>query len=159
PRPLQVSPRDEFTLQPDSVHEVSLRVRPLSAGTRSHLLSAVDTESLTMLNCWLVCASCSPPVISREFEFRLPAGGAKGSSKRIKYTNPYGEARKLELQASRPDLVIFKEDIFEVAARGEYSIGLRFVPGAARGTESILIFINNTEGDNEETLCVRVTYD
>ncbi|XP_078729422.1 nephrocystin-4 isoform X5 [Lampetra fluviatilis] len=156
---VEVSPRDEFTLQPDSVHEVSLRVRPLSAGTRSHLLSAVDTESLAMLNCWLVCVSCSPPVISREFEFRLPADGVKGSSKRIKYTNPYGEARKLELQASRPDLVVFKEDIFEVAARGEYSIGLRFVLGAARGTESILIFINNAEGDNEETLCVRVTYD
>lgn len=39
-----------------------------------------------------------------------------------------------------------------------YTIGLRFAPSQNAGEEEILIYINDAEGKNEETFCVKVTY-
>lgn len=39
-----------------------------------------------------------------------------------------------------------------------YTIGLRFAPSQSTGEEEILIYINDHEDKNEETFCVKVTY-
>lgn len=59
-----------------------------------------------------VLVSCS--VFLQAFEITLPAGGGRGSNKRITYTNPYPTRRVYFLGTSRPDLLQFKEDSFEV---------------------------------------------
>lgn len=49
--------------------------------------------------------------------------------------------------------------VFPQVAGGEvYTIGLRFAPSQAVGEEEILIHINDHEDKNEETFCVKVTY-
>lgn len=53
---------------------------------------------------------CAP----QAFEITIPAGSGKGSNKRITYTNPYPTRRLYFLVTSRPDLLQFKEDSFEV---------------------------------------------
>jgi len=125
---------------------------------------------------------CAP----QAFEITIPAGSGKGSNKRITYTNPYPTRRLYFLVTSRPDLLQFKEDSFEVhpyppigaaagavlppslpmcllccvqVAGGEvYTIGLRFAPSQSVGEEEILIHINDHEDKNEETFCVKVIY-
>lgn len=103
-----------------------------------------------------VLVSCS--VLLQAFEITLPAGGGKGSNKRITYTNPYPTRRVYFLGTSRPDLLQFKEDSFEVAGGEVYTIGLRFAPSQSTGEEEILIHINDHEDKNEETFCVKVVY-
>lgn len=53
---------------------------------------------------------CAP----QAFEITIPAGSGKGSNKRITYTNPYPTRRLYFLVTSRPDLLQFKEDSFQV---------------------------------------------
>ncbi|XP_030393203.1 nephrocystin-4 isoform X7 [Gopherus evgoodei] len=94
----------------------------------------------------------------KAFEITLPAGGGKGSNKRITYTNPYPSRRMYFLHTNRADLLQFKEDSFEIGGGEMYTIGLRFAPSQSTGEEEILIYINDHEDKNEETFCVKVAY-
>lgn len=46
----------------------------------------------------------------------------------------------------------------QVGGGETHTIGLRFAPSQNSGQEEILIYINDTEGKNEETFCVKVAY-
>lgn len=48
--------------------------------------------------------------------------------------------------------------LLQVAGGETYTIGLQFVPSGSAGQEEILIHINDHEGKNEETFCVKVLY-
>uniref|UniRef100_A0A8D0GYU7 Nephrocystin 4 n=1 Tax=Sphenodon punctatus TaxID=8508 RepID=A0A8D0GYU7_SPHPU len=156
---LKVDPEGVFILPPNSVQDLHISVRPQRAGSKFIYLNLVDVEYHQLVYSWLVCMSCRQPLISKAFEITIPAGGGKGSNKRITYTNPYPSRRMYFLHANRPDLLQFKEDSFEVLGGGEtYTIGLRFAPSQSTGEEEILIYINDHEDKNEETFCVKVAY-
>uniref|UniRef100_A0A674KEW7 Nephrocystin 4 n=1 Tax=Terrapene triunguis TaxID=2587831 RepID=A0A674KEW7_9SAUR len=156
---LKVDPKGVFILPPNGVQDLHIGVRPQKAGSRFVYLNLVDVEYHQLVSSWLVCVSCRQPVISKAFEITLPAGGGKGSNKRITYTNPYPSRRMYFLHTNRADLLQFKEDSFEVIGGGEmYTIGLRFAPSQSTGEEEILIYINDHEDKNEETFCVKVAY-
>uniref|UniRef100_A0A8B9VJD4 Nephrocystin 4 n=1 Tax=Anas zonorhyncha TaxID=75864 RepID=A0A8B9VJD4_9AVES len=158
PHELKVDPEGVFVLPPNGVLDLYVGVRPRRAGSRFIYLNLVDVEYHQLVSSWLVCVSCRQPLISKAFEITLPAGGGKGSNKRITYTNPYPTRRLYFLGTSRPDLLQFKEDSFEVAGGEVYTIGLRFAPSQSTGEEEILIHINDHEDKNEETFCVKVVY-
>uniref|UniRef100_A0A452HX64 Uncharacterized protein n=1 Tax=Gopherus agassizii TaxID=38772 RepID=A0A452HX64_9SAUR len=156
---LKVDPKGVFILPPNGMQDLHIGVRPQKAGNRFVYLNLVDVEYHQLVSSWLVCVSCRQPVISKAFEITLPAGGGKGSNKRITYTNPYPSRRMYFLHTNRADLLQFKEDSFEVIGGGEmYTIGLRFAPSQSTGEEEILIYINDHEDKNEETFCVKVAY-
>ncbi|XP_021272984.1 nephrocystin-4 isoform X2 [Numida meleagris] len=158
PHELKVDPAGVFVLPPDGVLDLFVGVRPRRAGSRFLYLNLVDVECHQLVSSWLLCVTCRQPLISKAFEITIPAGGGRGSNKRITYTNPYPTRRLYFLGTSRPDLLQFKEDSFEVAGGEVYTIGLRFAPSQSVGEEEILIHINDHEDKNEETFCVKVVY-
>uniref|UniRef100_A0A8B9S8N9 Nephrocystin 4 n=1 Tax=Apteryx owenii TaxID=8824 RepID=A0A8B9S8N9_APTOW len=158
PHELKVDPDGVFVLPPNGVQDLYIGVRPQKAGSRFIYLNLVDVEYHQLVSSWLVCASCRQPLLSKAFEITLPAGGGKGSNKRITYTNPYPSRRLYFLHTNRPDLLQFKEDSFEIGGGEVYTIGLRFAPSHNTGEEEILIHINDREDKNEETFCVKVIY-
>uniref|UniRef100_K7F997 Nephrocystin 4 n=1 Tax=Pelodiscus sinensis TaxID=13735 RepID=K7F997_PELSI len=158
PQELKVDPEEVFILPPNGMQDLHVGVRPQKAGSRFIYLNLVDVEYHQLVSSWLVCVSCRQPIISKAFEITLPAGGGKGSNKRITYTNPYPSRRVYFLHTNRADLLQFKEDSFELGGGETYTIGLRFAPSQSTGEEEILIYINDQEDKNEETFCVKVAY-
>uniref|UniRef100_A0A8C9EYL3 Nephrocystin 4 n=1 Tax=Pavo cristatus TaxID=9049 RepID=A0A8C9EYL3_PAVCR len=158
PHELKVDPAGVFILPPNGVLDLFVGVRPRRAGSRFLYLNLVDVECHQLVSSWLLCVTCRQPLISKAFEITIPAGSGKGSNKRITYTNPYPTRRLYFLVTSRPDLLQFKEDSFEVAGGEVYTIGLRFAPSQSVGEEEILIHINDHQDKNEETFCVKVIY-
>ncbi|KAJ7306526.1 hypothetical protein JRQ81_009885 [Phrynocephalus forsythii] len=158
PQELKVDPEGVFILPANGVQDLHLAIRPHSAGSRFIYLNLVDVEYHQLVSSWLVCLSSRQPLISKAFEILLPAGGGRGSNKKITYANPYPSRRTYFLHTNRPDLLQFKEDSFEIGRGETYTIGLRFAPSQSAGEEEILIYINDHEEKNEETFCVKVTY-
>uniref|UniRef100_A0A8D0BTR4 Nephrocystin 4 n=1 Tax=Salvator merianae TaxID=96440 RepID=A0A8D0BTR4_SALMN len=158
PQELKVNPEGVFILPANGVQDLHLGVRPHSAGSQFIYLNLVDVEFHQLVSSWLLCLLCRQPIISKAFEIVLPPGGGKGVNKRITYTNPYPSRRRYCLYTNRPDLLQFKEDSFEIGRGETYTIGLRFAPSQSAGEEEILIYINDHEDKNEETFCVKVTY-
>ncbi|XP_053136667.1 nephrocystin-4 isoform X2 [Hemicordylus capensis] len=158
PQELKVDPEGTFILPANGVQDLHLGVRPQRAGKWFIYLNLVDVESHQLVSSWLLCTSCRQPLVSKAFEIVLPPGGGKGSNKRITYANPYPSRRRYFLHTNRPDLLQFKEDSFEIGGGETYTIGLRFAPSQSAGEEEILIYINDREDKNEETFCVKVTY-
>ncbi|XP_068772393.1 nephrocystin-4 isoform X2 [Struthio camelus] len=158
PHELKVDPEGVFILPPNGVQDLYIGVRPQKAGSRFIYLNLVDVEYHQLVSSWLLCVCCRQPLLSKAFEITLPAGGGKGSNKRITYTNPYPSRRLYFLCTNRPDLLQFREDSFEIGGGEVYTIGLRFAPSQKAGEEEILIHINDHEDKNEETFCVKVIY-
>nr|XP_033777776.1 nephrocystin-4 isoform X1 [Geotrypetes seraphini]XP_033777777.1 nephrocystin-4 isoform X1 [Geotrypetes seraphini]XP_033777778.1 nephrocystin-4 isoform X1 [Geotrypetes seraphini]XP_033777779.1 nephrocystin-4 isoform X1 [Geotrypetes seraphini]XP_033777780.1 nephrocystin-4 isoform X1 [Geotrypetes seraphini] len=159
PQELKIDPETVFVLPPNAVQDLHIGVRPQKAGSKFIYLNLVDVDYHQLVASWLVCVSCRQPLISKAFEIKLAARGGKGANKKITYTNPYPSRRLYSLHTSRPDLLQFKEDTFEISGGETYTIGLRFAPSQNAGTEEILIYINDPEDKNEETFCVKVIYE
>uniref|UniRef100_A0A670ZIN0 Nephrocystin 4 n=1 Tax=Pseudonaja textilis TaxID=8673 RepID=A0A670ZIN0_PSETE len=158
PQEMKLEPDGVFVLPANGVQDLHLGLRPQSAGSRFISLNLVDVELHQLVSTWLVSVSCRQPVISKAFEIALPSGGGKGLNKKITYTNSYPSPRAYFLHTNHPDLLRFKEDSFQVGGGETYTIGLRFAPSQNAGEEEILIYINDAEGKNEETFCVKVAY-
>uniref|UniRef100_A0A8C6FIF1 Nephrocystin 4 n=1 Tax=Moschus moschiferus TaxID=68415 RepID=A0A8C6FIF1_MOSMO len=158
PQELTTDPRGVFVLPPHGVQDLHVSVRPRRPGSRFAHLHLVDVDAHQLVASWLLCLSCRPPLISKAFEIKLPAGGGRGANKRITYTNPYPSRRAYHLHSDHPHLLQFKEDAFQVGGGETYTIGLRFASRQRAGEEEILIYINDHEDKNEETFCVKVIY-
>ena len=118
----------------------------------------VCADTVQVLRSWLMDVLAKETVVRKSFDMTLPVGGGHGCNKKITYTNPYLATRVFHVRASRPDLVYVKEPRMEVGPNRSASIGLQFAPAATRGFCEILIFINDEEDRNEDTFCVKVTY-
>lgn len=158
PQELMTDPRGVFVLPPHGVQDLHVSVRARRPGSRFTHLHLVDVDAHQLVASWLLCLSCRPPLISKAFEIKLPAGGGRGANKRITYTNPYPSRRAYRLHSDHPHLLQFKEDAFQVGGGETYTIGLRFASRQRAGEEEILIYINDHEDKNEETFCVKVIY-
>jgi len=122
------------------------------------LMQHACTGTPQVVRSWLMDVVAKQTVVRKSFEMTLPVGGGHGCNKKISYTNPYLAARVFHVRASRPDLVHVKDPQLEIGPSRSASIGLQFVPAATRGFAEILIFINDEEDRNEDTFCVKVTY-
>ncbi|KAL7978579.1 hypothetical protein Chor_005561 [Crotalus horridus] len=158
PHEMKLEPDGVFVLPANGVQDLHLGLQPQSAGSRFIYLNLVDVEFHQLVSTWLVSMSCRQPFISKAFEILLPSGAGKGCNKKITYSNSYPSRRAYFLHTNHPDLLHFKEESFEVGGGETYTIGLRFAPSQNAGEEEILIYINDAEGKNEETFCVKVTY-
>lgn len=158
PEEIQITPSDVFTLPPHVVKDLHLRIRPQIEGDRCIYLNVVDVDFRQLVASWLVCLTCKQPTICKAFEISISVEEGKGINKRINYTNPYPTKRLYFLRTNRADLLLFKEDSFELEGGETYHIGLRFAPVLNTGEEEILVFINDQAENNEETYCVKVTY-
>ncbi|XP_008046771.1 nephrocystin-4 [Carlito syrichta] len=158
PQELKTDPKGVFILPPRGLQDLHISVRPLKAGSRFIHLNLVDVDCHQLVASWLVCLSCRQPLISKAFEITMAAGEGKGVNKGITYTNPYPLRRTFHLHSDHPELLQFKEDSFQVGGGETYTIGLWFLPHRSAGEEEILVYINDHEDKNEETFCVKVTY-
>lgn len=52
--------------------------------------------------------------VFQAFEIKVPVDGGKGSNKKISFTNPYSTSRVFKLSSDHPDLLMFKEEQFQV---------------------------------------------
>ena len=120
--------------------------------------SDAAADAMQVVRSWLVDVVTKQTVVRKSFEMTLPVGGGHGCNKKITYTNPYLATRVFHVRASRPDLVHVKDPHLEIGPNRSASIGLQFAPAATHGFCEILIFINDDEDRNEDTFCVKVTY-
>ncbi|GAB1606074.1 Hypothetical predicted protein, partial [Argonauta hians] len=158
PQQMKLDPSEAFTLSSGSVRELNVTVRPKSAGCKFFYINMVDIDYCQLLRSWLVCVKTETPAISRLFELKLPVGGGPGSNKKISYHNPYGINKLFSLHTNRDDLLQFKENQLNILAGQTYDIGLRFAPVLREGSVDILVFIEDEQGQNEETFCVKANY-
>lgn len=158
PDELKVAPQDHFMLMSNGVQELCFTLRPLASGKRMMFVNVVDQEFHQLVKSWLVMTTCSPPVITKSFEVNLRVGGGAGSNKKISFLNPYPVKKNFYFKANRDDLVQFKEDGVLLGGGETHNIGLSFLPQQSEGSTTVLIFINDRDGKNEETFCVKVTY-
>ncbi|XP_010626139.1 nephrocystin-4 isoform X3 [Fukomys damarensis] len=158
PQELKTDPAGDFLLPPHGVQDLHVGVQPRRAGSRFVHLNLVDVDFHQLVACWLLCLSCRQPLISKAFEITVAVGEGKGANKRVTYTNPYPTWKAYRLHSDRPDLLQFREDTFQVGGGETYTIGLRFLPGGRPGQEEVLIYVNDHEDKNEETFCVKITY-
>ncbi|XP_014785459.1 nephrocystin-4 isoform X1 [Octopus bimaculoides] len=158
PREMKLHPSEAFTLAAGSVHELNVTVRPESAGSKYFYINMVDVDYHQLLRSWLICIKTQTPVISGTFEIKLPVGGGYGCNKKISYRNPYGKSKLFSLHTNRDDLLQFKENQLDIPGGESLDIGLRFAPVLQQGSVDILVFIDDEQGKNEETFCIKANY-
>lgn len=158
PMEMQMQPKDAFALPANALQEIHVGVRPLQTGCKSVYINVVDTEFHQLVRSWLVSVISRHPVINKSFDIALPVGGGKGSNKKIAFTNPYGVKKVFCVRTNRNDLLQLREQRLELGPAETVSIGLRFAPSMASGYVEILVFINDEDDKNEETFCVKATY-
>eukprot|EP00795_Rhopilema_esculentum_P007191 gene7191-12860_t len=117
-----------------------------------------NAEELELVKSWLVCITSKPPYISKTFELQLKCGGGRGSNKSITYGNPYPMKKSFSLNTNRPDLLRFRENAFLLGSGQTHKIILEFLPQQFPGLVDVLVFVNDKEGKNEETFCLRARY-
>lgn len=155
---MQIQPKDAFVLPANSLQELHVGVRPVQVGCKNVFINVVDTEFHQLIRSWLVSIISRHPVINKSFELMLPVGGGKGSNKKISFKNPYGVRKVFCVRTNRDDLLQLKEQRLELGPAETASIGLRFCPSMAPGYTEILVFINDEDDKNEETFCVKASY-
>ena len=133
-------------------------VRPKHVGCKLLHINVVDAEFRQLVRSWLVCVTSQSPMISKAFEITIPVGGGKGSNKKISFTNPYPTSKVFSLHTNREDLVQFRDSRLDMAGGEQATIGLRFSPCQHRQVVEVMVFINDEEDKNEETFCIRTTY-
>ncbi len=162
---MSIVPEHKFMLGANSVQELNVGVQPNRSGTKHYYLNVVDVETSQLVHSWFVNVNCRPPVISKAFELTLPVStgmnnvsNAFPSQKRVAYQNPYTTEKAFIFSTNRDDLVTFKERRIRFMPSEQKTIGLRFFPNPMPGFVEIYVFINNENGNNEETFALRVNY-
>lgn len=158
PDELQISPEDPFMLMANSVQELRLVATMKNVGNKQIFVNVVDCDFHQLVKSWLVCVCTKPPYISKTFEVQLKASGGRGSNKSITYTNPYPMKKSFGFKCSRPDLLRFRDNAVMLGSGQTHKIILEFLPQQFPGIVDILVFINDREGKNEETFCVKANY-
>ncbi|XP_067947285.1 nephrocystin-4-like [Watersipora subatra] len=123
-----------------AVHELYVGVKPLQSGSKFFYLNIVDIECHQLIRNWLICVTCSLPVISKTFELHLPA------------------AKTFVLTNNRNDLLQFKETRLDMHPKKTRVIGLLFMSALTTGSVELLVFIKDDKDKNEETFFVKVNY-
>lgn len=151
---LEVAPRGSFMLMANVLNEIGLTLRAQYTGTARYFVNVVDMEFRHLLRSFMVVAKVDPPHITKAFEVQLTPG--QTASKRVPMSNPRPSERKYQLLSARPDLLSFKEDLLVVPAGAAANIGLRFKASAVPGVHTVLVFVNDTDGKNEECMSIKV---
>ena len=60
---MQLEPKDPFMLAAGALQQVNVGVRPAGAGARLLYIHMVDVEYHQLMRAWLVCLTCTPPII------------------------------------------------------------------------------------------------
>jgi hypothetical protein len=162
PRELRLNPNAPFSLAGGGLTEVSLALRPLSAGRRQYVVHAVDLARRALLSSWLVCAVNRLPAISKAFPCEVSA--SRGANKKVSLHNPYSYETTYTFHADQPSLLRFSPSNSMRLGAGEAKyIGLKFLPlphgrSVSAGETRVLVFVNNEEDKNEECLEIMVSY-
>ena len=98
------------------------------------------------------------PLITKAFELTLPVGGGKSSLKKIPLNNNYSIRKRFHVHTDRPDLVSISENEVALDSGENKLIGLMFMPVATRGATEVLLYIDDDNGNNEDTYCIKVTH-
>ncbi|CAN0278334.1 unnamed protein product [Ectocarpus sp. 8 AP-2014] len=166
PAEVSFEPANAFQLVPGAYNRVELRFRPLSTGSRKIHVHLVDVDSMEIVGAWLATATAMPPVITKSYDVELPLGRA--CHKRIAYSNPWNTTRLFRLASSDPRILRPRYESLEasyfgtkfarettVAGGGTGFLRLWFAaPGGTNVRKEAFLFVNDSEGQNEECLLI-----
>jgi hypothetical protein len=131
PAELSLTPSAPFALAHGTLSDVSLALRPLSAGRKQYVVHAVDLSRRVLLSSWLVCAVNRLPAVTKAFSLSVHA--SYGANKKISLANPYTYDATFRFFTDQPHLLSFKQSEQLIAAGEKAFIGLRFAPLTSRG--------------------------
>eukprot|EP01116_Phalansterium_solitarium_P021972 TRINITY_DN7072_c0_g1_i1.p1 TRINITY_DN7072_c0_g1~~TRINITY_DN7072_c0_g1_i1.p1 ORF type:complete len:1412 (+),score=481.36 TRINITY_DN7072_c0_g1_i1:87-4322(+) len=150
-------PSAPFPLVANTLNELNVQFRPITAGQRHIFINVVDVEEHSVVRAWLVATNAGTPAITKAFEIDLRTG--KPSKKKLTYSNPYPVKKVFRLSTNMPHLMHFKEPEIELAAGEDRFISLQFEPSNNLGHVEMLVFINDVEHDKtEECLSIVANY-
>ena len=115
-----------------------------------------DIDSHKLLSAWSIAINARMPLINKSFDLNIPRG--EFVNKKILYTNPYQYERTFVLSCNVPEILHFKDEKLVLGPRQNKYIGLRFVATGRSGKSDVLVFINDEDDKNEETLCIHVNF-
>ena len=143
---------------------------PTAAGARRAAVLLLDAESRAVVAGWWLRAACDLPVITKAFSIRVAVGTV--AYKRLPYANEWQAARTFHVLSSNPALVRVRGNADGEAAApglgrasseltvpglGRAMLRLTVGPVYAVGYTEVLLFVNNSAGQNEESLLLQIT--
>jgi len=155
PSELSLFPAAPFTMMQDTLHEVVLHLRPLSAGRKQYIVHAVDLSHRTLLSAWLIHAASRCPAVTKAFSLTIDP--LHGANKRVSFGNPYSYDATFHVFTDQSHLLQVKQRCLRIPAGEARHIHLKFreVLNAIHPVAKLLVFINNEDDKNEE--CMQIT--
>ncbi|BHF57690.1 Nephrocystin-4 [Sparganum proliferum] len=151
-----------FLLNSTSVYELKVRVKPKAIGKRKYQINVVDQTSRAVIHSWILCVETKAPEVSRTYDVRIPVYARDDSTgtlnKRLSYTNPYPQAKTLQLESSRPDLVQIKDSRLEVGVGETAQICLKFNVLPSPTTTNCFVFLTDENEKIEDTFAINIEY-
>nr|VZI29943.1 unnamed protein product [Spirometra erinaceieuropaei] len=151
-----------FLLNSTSVYELKVRVKPKAIGKRKYQINVVDQTSRAVFHSWILCVETKAPEVSRTYDVRIPVYARDDSTgtlnKRLSYTNPYPQAKTLQLESSRPDLVQIKDSQLDVGAGETAQICLKFNVLPSPTTTNCFVFLTDENEKIEDTFAINIEY-
>ena len=153
-----LNPSGPFQLVAGAFNRVEVIYRPLTGNgnTRSINISMVDADSGELINSWIAKVTATLPPISRTFDLEMSLHEA--AHKKVAYVNPWNEPRTFLVRTSDPTIVKAKQPTVEIPAKTKGFIRFWFAACHKPITREVLVFINDQEDQNEETLLIRAKF-
>ena len=158
----EFSPDNIFQLIPGAYNKVSLRYHPKQTGMRRAQVNLVDVDSRELISAWLLTVSTTSPPVMRRYDVEVIRGAAV--HKKILFKNPWNVPRRFFLASSDDRVMKPRVETLEVSPNGNSYLRLWFSGDRDRGDaelgghQDVYLFLNNDEGQNEESFLFQVKY-
>lgn len=157
---VEFSPDNIFQLIPGAYNKVALRYHPKQTGMRRVQLNLVDVDSRELISAWLLTVSTTSPPVMRRYDVEVPEG--TDVHKKILFKNPWNVPRKFFLTSSDENVMKPRVEVLDVAPHGNSYLRLWFSKKRDEiligGSQEVYLFLNNDEGQNEESFLFQVKY-
>ena len=160
PGEVRFFPTKTFQLIPGAFNKAEFAVCPQLHGgvdcPRQIKVHLVDVDSNELVYAWLVFMTVQRPQVSKTFNVELPLHRA--CNKKIAYTNPWDMAHTFIIRSSDPLNVRVKQPQLEIAPKTKSFIRLWFKAEHESVERQIELYVNDKNDQNEECICLNLTY-
>ena len=153
-------PAKTFQLIPGAFNKIELSVCPQVQHSwnspRKIKIHLVDVDSQELVYAWLVFMTVRRPQVSKTFNVELPLH--QSCNKKIAYTNPWDMAHTFIIRSSDPLNVRVKQPQLNIAPKTKSFIRLWFKAEHEAVERQVELYVNDKNDQNEECICLNLTY-
>ncbi|CAE7939230.1 Nphp4, partial [Symbiodinium sp. KB8] len=144
-------------LVPGATNAVSMTYRAATAGSEALQVHIVDRHTHELISAWRLTATTNMPRIARSYTLTVPVG--RPVRRKLEYTNRWPNQRVFAVTSNAPHILSTRDpDALALEGSATGFIGLTVHAVRTPRLEEVLLFVNDEEDVNVETLLVRVKY-